>query len=308
MRLGTRSGSMRDRRNTNLSISSTASTASSHTSPVIADHAQDSAEKGRFLWIPAKEDAGPLPSPLLKHARESQQGFFDGWQQRTPRWRTMVMLTVLAAVMICYSLVPFFGADAQFDAVFAHSDKQIDLINGAPVPDHPTPLIFQDHNGKPRWTISIPPSYGFPLEHHEYSQLCSTSEGVSKSVEAMTGRSRIQSKAGDHFWKRPYYASDRGFMSIDEAQDSGFLPTMPGDLQHISVVGRANGSKIEQPVCQSSMTFVMQTSEAGFGNTLLALWLSYGLAQKEGRAFFIDDSDWYDFLSIHVFYCFLTPN
>ncbi|KAK5000794.1 hypothetical protein LTR66_000426 [Elasticomyces elasticus] len=36
----------------------------------------------------------------------------------------------------------------------------------------------------------------------------------------------------------------------------------------------------------------METSEAGFGNTLLMLWISYGLAKKEGRAFFIDDTRW----------------
>ncbi|KAI4728948.1 hypothetical protein E4T49_03357 [Aureobasidium sp. EXF-10728] len=283
---------MRDRRNTNLSISSTGSFASAHTSPVVADHSQDSAEKGRFLWIPAREDAEPLPSPLLKHARESQHGFFDGWQ-RTPRWRTAVMLFVLAIVLICYTLAPILTVDIQFDAVFANADKQIDLINGASIPDHPIPVIFQDQYGQPRWTVSIPPSFGFPLEHHEYAKICSTSEGVRASVEAMTGRaSRIHGKSRPHFWKRPYYAADETFMPVDEAEAMNLLPAMPEGQKHISVLGHVNGSSSHLPVCQSSLTFIMETSEAGFGNTLLALWLSYGMAKKEGRTFFIDDSNW----------------
>lgn len=291
MQIGTRSGSMRDRRNTNLSISSTASSVQSHTSPIVADHVQDSAEKGRFLWIPPREDDGPLPSPLLKHARENQHGFFDDWP-KTPRWRTVVLLIVLTIVLICYSVSPLLQGDLQFDAVFANTDKQFDLINGAPVPDHPTPLIFQDHQGKPRWTVSIPPASGFPLAYHQYSQICSASDGVSKSVEAMTGLSRIQGKGRGHFWKRPYYAADKGFMPVDGAESLGFLPSMPEGQQHIPVVGHTNGNKSDLPICQSSLTFVMQTSEAGLGNTLQALWLSYGLAKKEGRAFFVDDSNW----------------
>lgn len=292
MQLGPLSGSMRDRRNTNLSISSTASFASTHTSPVVADHAQDSAEKGRFLWIPATEDAEPLPSPLLKHARENRHGFFDRWQQ-TPQWRTVVMLFVLAVVLICYTLSPVLIGDVQFDAVFANADKQIDLINGAPIPDYPTPLIFQDQHGQPRWTVSIPSSFGFPLQHYEYERICSNNEGVRKSVEAMTGRpSRIQGKSRPHFWKRPYYAADKTFMPVDEAESMALLPPMPEGQKHISVVGHVNESSSDLPVCQSSLTFVMETSEAGFGNTLLALWLSYGMAKKEGRTFFIDDSNW----------------
>jgi hypothetical protein len=82
-------------------------------------------------------------------------------------------------------------------------------------------------------------------------------------------------------------------MPVDEAETLHLLPAMPEEQKHISVVGHANGSNSDLPVCQSSLTFVMETSEAGFGNTLLALWLSYGVARKEGRTFFIDDSNWY---------------
>ncbi|KAH9825912.1 hypothetical protein Tdes44962_MAKER10122 [Teratosphaeria destructans] len=36
----------------------------------------------------------------------------------------------------------------------------------------------------------------------------------------------------------------------------------------------------------------METDDASFGKTLLMLWMSYGLAQRQGRAFFIDDTRW----------------
>jgi len=37
----------------------------------------------------------------------------------------------------------------------------------------------------------------------------------------------------------------------------------------------------------------METSDAGSENSLMGLWMSYGLAQKEDRAFFVDDTRWY---------------
>ena len=81
-------------------------------------------------------------------------------------------------------------------------------------------------------------------------------------------------------------------MSVDEAEALHLLPSIAEGQKHISVVGHPNGSYSDLPTCQSSLTFVMETTEAGFGNTLLALWLSYGMAKKEGRTFFIDDSKW----------------
>ncbi|KAI9873935.1 MAG: hypothetical protein M1823_007801, partial [Watsoniomyces obsoletus] len=36
----------------------------------------------------------------------------------------------------------------------------------------------------------------------------------------------------------------------------------------------------------------METEDAGFGNTLMRLWMSYGLAMAEKRTFFIDDTRW----------------
>jgi hypothetical protein len=67
--------------------------------------------------------------------------------------------------------------------------------------------------------------------------------------------------------KSSYYAVDHTFLDPGEAES-------PTDI------------------CERSLTFAMDTEDASFGKTLLMLWLSYGLAKKEGRAFFIDDTRW----------------
>lgn len=70
---------------------------------------------------------------------------------------------------------------------------------------------------------------------------------------------------------------DPAFMDADEAMRSGLLP----------------GTSVPTPAatCQKSLTFVMD-GDASFGRTLLLLWLSYGFAKRDGRAFFLDDSKW----------------
>ena len=45
-------------------------------------------------------------------------------------------------------------------------------------------------------------------------------------------------------------------------------------------------------VCERSLTYVLETGNAGFGSTLMGLWMAYGLAQEEDRDFFIDDRYW----------------
>jgi hypothetical protein len=59
-----------------------------------------------------------------------------------------------------------------------------------------------------------------------------------------------------------------------------------------NIVGESKGSVSEKPVCQESMTFVLESEDAGFGKTMMLLWIAYGIAQKERRAFFVDDSRW----------------
>jgi len=80
-------------------------------------------------------------------------------------------------------------------------------------------------------------------------------------------------------------------VDVAEAQKQGLLPNINKD-------GKI-GEKVipDDPIagrrpCGKSLTFVMETSEAGMGNTLMGMWMAYGLAKKEGRAFFVDDTRW----------------
>lgn len=279
---------MRDRRNTNLSISSV-STVSSMGSPVMADTktaTQQDAEKGRFLWIPSTTTGQPLPSPLLKHARESQQSILEQYQPRF-HWRRLVLILGLVAVFLCYHC-SFLSTHNDAGPSPIVSDNRFFFNGGAAIPQDPTPLIFQDNQGKSRWTVSIPSSLAFPLRPHQYKDICQASDKVSKSVESMNGRSRIMGK--NHHEKRPYYAVDKAFVDAGEAESMGLLPH--ADAQKlIAVVGRSQNDT-DVRVCDRTLTFVMETENAGFGNSLLALWMAYGLAKKEGREFFVDDSNW----------------
>ena len=108
---------------------------------------------------------------------------------------------------------------------------------------------------------------------------------------------------------RAYYQADRNYMEVDEAEEHGLLPGLQSKTSTSvrkmwnSVMGedgedqdiRAMKETLEGlSICQRSLTYVLETEDAGFGATMMGLWMSYGLAQKEGRAFFIDDTNWYE--------------
>lgn len=88
-------------------------------------------------------------------------------------------------------------------------------------------------------------------------------------------------------WKRKgrgYYYKDPYFVDISDAQRKGLLPKDEQEWE--------DPAYERLPTCERSLTYVMETSDAGMGNTLLGMWLAYGLATKEGRTFFVDDTRW----------------
>ncbi|EED21736.1 conserved hypothetical protein [Talaromyces stipitatus ATCC 10500] len=98
---------------------------------------------------------------------------------------------------------------------------------------------------------------------------------------------------------RPY-SSWHG-ISVISATDRTTMFSMPSDTTDSQSVRQSTGllsteqafiQKTSKIYCHSSLTFVMQSEDAGLGTTLMNLWISYGLAQKQGRSFFIDDTNW----------------
>jgi hypothetical protein len=57
----------------------------------------------------------------------------------------------------------------------------------------------------------------------------------------------------------------------------------------------------EKGTCDRSLTYMLRSTDPGFGVALLSLWSAYGLAKLENRTFFIDDTDWYHHPSLSAF-------
>ena len=147
------------------------------------------------------------------------------------------------------------------------------------VPEGPSAVMLTDKNGKTRWTLSIPSTQTFPLTPNVYAGLCQQSDIIVQQI-AQFKNPKKHAHAGHH----GYYHKDKKFIDVAEAEKQGLLP----HNRESTWLGRDDS----KPICKKSLTYVMETTDAGFGPTLMGLWMSYGLAKKEGRAFFVDDRNW----------------
>lgn len=167
-----------------------------------------------------------------------------------------------------------------------------EMVGQYDLPEFPTPIAVTDRRGRSKWTVSIPHTYNFPLTTKEYAEICAKCHEVAAHVRELQGDSHPSPRAQlDYYYQDPYFvdvyeAEDRGLLPGAEAQQ-GSSPSQGGHF-----VGSDGLDLAGKPVCKTSMTFVLESPEAGLGPTLMMLWIAYGLAQKEDRAFFIDDSRW----------------
>ena len=156
--------------------------------------------------------------------------------------------------------------------------------------------------------MSIPPSFEFPLRPHQYADICSQTEEVAAEVARLKSHDPNSNHHKRHYG---YYHVDSNYMDVAEAEKHGLLPGIERksavhkiwnvvlgnkgfDMMNEDQNGLAGDDVVtEGTMCAKSMTYVLETSDAGLGKTLMGLWLSYGLAKKEGRAFFIDDTNWF---------------
>ncbi|KAI0396252.1 hypothetical protein F5Y17DRAFT_465277 [Xylariaceae sp. FL0594] len=162
------------------------------------------------------------------------------------------------------------------------------------LPDAPTPIAVTDAQGRSRWTVSIPPLSNFPLPVKDYSEICSRCQEVASHVRELHGQSKLSQESSlDYYYEDPY------FMDVREAEKWGLLPGLEGrawtsaaQAQDSHLLGQKMDGQTGMETCRTSLTFVLETLDAGLGPTLMMLWTAYGLAQKENRAFFIEDSRW----------------
>src|SRR3569833_672173 len=172
-------------------------------------------------------------------------------------------------------------------------EDEYEMVGQDALPGFPTPIMVTDRRGRAKWTVSSPPNYDFPLSTKEYLDVCSKCHEVSDRVREMHHGHQVS------FGHHGAGGADQHFVDIHEAELEGYLPgsisvgTLLSQQRHDGeLVGVTQDSLVDRPVCGTSMTYVLASADAGLGRTLVLLWMAYALAQKEGLAFFIDDSRW----------------
>ncbi|KAL9062630.1 MAG: hypothetical protein Q9157_008755 [Trypethelium eluteriae] len=265
---------MRDRRSTNVSISSsTSSTANGLLSPRRGVTDQ---------LLPSPPPSPGLPALLPRHGKKTSSKWVKIGLRLTAGF--------VAATLIIILWSGFWILYPQAQSLYSspsETDTSYELVGDQQLPSDPSPVLVTDKANKDRWTVSIPQSHAFPLRPSQYQEICQLSTKITEYFVDM-------SRSNDPLRRlarrdQSYYAIDNNFLDVQEAEQQGLLakPDGSGSDSHASF-----HDQVGDKMCDRSLTFVMETSEAGFGNTLMRMWMAYGLAQEEGRAFFIDDSRW----------------
>jgi hypothetical protein len=286
------------RRNPNLSIQSTAqysqlspppqsATSGAFLSPTVASR--------RGLLSRSPPPSPSLPSLLPKHGKKIIQTSHSKLVKR-------ILVGCCGVAFLLWIILRQLYTNSQ-QAVSYEDDnaEEWEMVGGSHLPQEPSALALQDVKGKMRWTVSIPSNYEFPLKPAQYREICHQSMELSQTLSQ-----EAQAQAG--FAKRMlnYNQQDQYYIDIHEAEEQGLLPPS-------KVAGRPKGFVEDEAIkdglsteglkiCDRTLTYVMETDDAGFGNTLMRVWMSYGLAKAENRAFFIDDTRWYVSLTIPLTY------
>lgn len=185
--------------------------------------------------------------------------------------RAFGALCLILILWRCLYIWPVSDLLRQVDAGIVNADGELE--GGDELPQEPTALMVPGTQHA-RWTVSIPHNSSFPLPAVQYVDLCTEGEKFRDRILADSPVSSLRRWRG-RGWS---YHKDRTYLDVADAESTGVLP----------VTGYQN----DTAVCDTSLTFAMDTDDASFGKTLLLLLMSYGMAKKEGRAFFIDDTRW----------------
>lgn len=170
------------------------------------------------------------------------------------------------------------------------AQEEFEMVGQDAVPEFPTPVVVADSRGHSKWTVSIPPDYNFPLSVQEYGSMSGQCREVSARARDLHHKTPLSEQA-----ILSYDAPDEFFVDVYEAEQTNLLPSagkgIPNkDAGHF--VGLNKDSLAGKAICESTMTFVLESPDAGLGNALMMLWTFYALAKEQNRSFFIDDSRW----------------
>ncbi|KAF2280906.1 uncharacterized protein EI97DRAFT_471974 [Westerdykella ornata] len=276
---------MHARRNPNLSVTATAY---SQLSPPVhsASLLSPTAASRRGLLSPPGPLSPSLPSLIPRHGKKQPSCSHSGLVKRS-------VLVIVGTALALWLVLHLMSERRTSQGLDFESSDEWEMVGGNSLPQEPSAIIVQDVKGNPKWTVSIPPSYGFPLRPAHYQEICQQSMELSKQL-------RQEGRASNSMVKRMlgYYTKDQYFMDVAEAEEQGLLPSSKangrpkGFVDDEDMVAKRPQKEEEMKVCERSLTYVMETTDAGMGTTLMRLWMSYGLALKENRAFFVDDTRW----------------
>jgi hypothetical protein len=242
-----------------------------------------SATSSRFnfnhlVFSPPPSPGLPSLSPPTK--KPARRGFISIRPIRVIRYTIRLLSIVVVFFVALDVLTRLFGEPVPSPAPGELSGSVVRGNGGASsraVTDSPMPIIVSDHRGRAKWTVSIPSGSEFPLTMHRYAEMCTWCELVARKVQDLRSQGR-----GLHQFSLGFGSdTTNGFVDVQEAQEAGYLPKVKG-----------GESSSDRPVCKKSLIFVLESDDAGLGRTLMMLWIAYGLAEEEGRAFFVDDTRW----------------
>ena len=287
---------MHVRRNPNLSIQATtqysqlspppqSATSSAFLSPTVPSR--------RGLLARSPPPSPSLPSLLPKHGKKAVKS------SQSKLWKRILIGCGVITFILWIVLGQIYGSSQAAGSVDEENAEEWEMVGGSTLPHEPVALALQDAKGKMRWTVSIPADFSFPLQPAQYREVCHQAMEVSKELR--------QNAQKQSFVRRmlEYNQQDQYYIDIQEAEQQGLLPFSKAG-------GRPKGFVEDEDIkdgisteglkiCDKSLTYVMETEDAGFGNTLMRMWMSYGLATAEKRAFFIDDTHWYVVVVVVVF-------
>jgi hypothetical protein len=277
---------MHARRNPGLSIQSTASY--SQLSPPVL-----SATSGAFLsptvasrrgLLSRSPPASPnLPSLIPRHGKKPTQ-------QNHTRLVKRILIGFCGTAFLLWLVLRQIYSDSQQAVSYTEDGEEWEMVGGSQLPKEPSAVAVQDVNGKMRWTVSIPQNLDFPLRPAQYQDICQQSMELAASVRQEAQSGNIAKRMLN------YYQKDQYYIDVQEAERESLLPPSKetgrpkGFVEDQSIVDGLSTAGLK--VCDRTLTYVMETDDAGFGNTLMRLWMSYGLAKAEKRSFFIDDTRW----------------
>lgn len=244
----------------------------------------------------------PPPSPALPSAIPRHGGKLSPrWLRRLRRLLRLVFYICVIVATVTLAFRKFLAPGASRNRLHQHSEDRYHLVMSDTWPQRPAAVILKDAKGRRRWTIRIPPAYDFPLRPEAYKELCREASAVSKLLQG--GRKQDTTDTLTLVGKRGSMQKGDAFMDVAEAEQHGLIPEPgPAVRQKNGPVLFKDGytseyrfelSEADLRLCDRSLTFVMESSDAGLGSTLMGLWLAYGLAVRDDRAFFIDDTRWF---------------